>query len=516
MLEVVCGDKTIHMEALPGEMLSRALWLSGQLPTTPLCNGLGRCGCCRVRFMVAPPPPVSEDLAYFGDVELGDGWRLACHHRVPENEDLRLELPPPHAPCQRYAMPEIRGARAFLGVDLGTTSVQWRLHDASGGTLAEGSFWNPQGGAGADIISRLQAAACPGGLKLLSDLVRASLSSLVMRLDHAGAQIERACVAANSVMTEIFLGADISGLLAAPWSLSTKGGEVLDLPLGGAGRELPTVVPPLPAPFVGGDVSAGLWALLSRDIPRPFLLIDMGTNAEVALYTEDGHLWLTSAPLGPALEGIGPCCGQPAGAGVITKFSLGPAGLIPHFYQDVIPESCCGISATGYISLLAILLNVGAMSSDGGMGGDVRPMPIARKVAQGMVNGRLSLPFGQYLTSLDVEILLKVKAALAVAVSRLFTASGIDAMAIKQLAIAGSLGEFARISDLATLGFIPAACASRAVSVGNSSLDGACLLAATPGALPELAAICQRAHVLNLAEGEQFLDSYLEAMHWGF
>ena len=88
----------------------------------------------------------------------------------------------------------------------------------------------------------------------------------------------------------------------------------------------PIYIPPLPAPFVGGDVSAGLAALLEADIPRPFVLADLGTNGELALVTEAGDLWLTSVPLGPALEGIGTECGQLGGPGVVTGFMLTPMG----------------------------------------------------------------------------------------------------------------------------------------------------------------------------------------------
>ena len=129
-------------------------------------------------------------------------------------------------------------------------------------------------------------------------------------------------------MTDIFLNRDVEGLCAAPYRLARSGDETVTLP------DLPPVyIPPLPAPFVGGDISAGLAALLDANIPRPFVLADLGTNGELALVTEAGGLWLTSVPLGPALEGIGPECGQLAGPGVITGFALAPSGVAARFYE---------------------------------------------------------------------------------------------------------------------------------------------------------------------------------------
>lgn len=513
VLQIGQDGSAISIGAEEGEKLSTAIWLSPLLPPNPLCNGLGRCGRCRVRFLDSPPAIAPEERDVLTETELAGGWRLACRHTMPEGGLLRLELPQGPKSTAAPADRILAGA-GYLGVDLGTTSIQWRLMDDKGMSLAEGSTWNPQGGAGADVISRLQAASSPEGLERLSALVRSALSAIAESLDKDGARIKMACVAANSAMTEIMLRADIGGLLAAPWQLSMHGGEILALPLDPAGGQLPAVIPPLLSPFVGGDVSAGIWALLRRGTERPFLLIDMGTNAEVAVCAEDGRLWLASAPLGPALEGIGPCCGQPAGPAVITRFSLGPAGLVPHFYNNEIPRQCAGISATGYISLLAILLNSGFMCPDGAL--NPQPaMPMARKIARQMEPGRLNLPCGQYLTPFDIETLLKVKAALAVAVERVLTAAGIGVSAVKRLCIAGALGAFAQMSDLAALGFIPALGIARAEAVGNSSLDGACLLAVHPEGLAELSAICGKAHVLNLAEDEHFLASYLDAMCWG-
>lgn len=45
-----------------------------------------------------------------------------------------------------------------LAVDLGTTSIHWRLLDGTGHEAASGQALNPQMGAGSDVVSRLAAA----------------------------------------------------------------------------------------------------------------------------------------------------------------------------------------------------------------------------------------------------------------------------------------------------------------------------------------------------------------------
>lgn len=532
-----------EVQARPGENLARAVWLSGALPPRPLCLGLGRCGRCRVRYVAEAPPPLPEDAAVLSPGQVAAGWRLACRRSVPDmghgGGALELEAPPgAFSPALVRAAPAkaLRRARrphevVVLGVDLGTTSLQWRAVAAGDeGTeapcrvLAEGALLNPQAGAGADIMSRLAHARAPGGLAVLSRLARDAVRAVADGLAREGLAPARICVAANTAMTDIFLGRDVAGLCAAPYRRSHAGGCTVELP-----GLAPVIIPPLPAPFVGGDLSAGLAALLqpplAEDTPRPFVLADLGTNGELALLTEDGRLFLASVPLGPALEGIGPECGSMAGPGVVTEFRPGPRGAQPVSFGEEgggspAPGEAAGISATGYLSLLALLFRLGVLDGEGHF---VAPenlgLPLARalarEVAPGPGGARLPLPSGLWLSAGDVELLLKVKAAFAVALAAVCAAADLPASSLRRLALAGSLGEHVRPAELKDLGFAPGIAEKKMVAVGNTSLAGACLLAARPVLLEPLAALCGRATVLALTESPGFQREYLAHMRLG-
>lgn len=584
--------KPLEIEAASGQSLSQAIWLSGQTPPQPLCGGLGRCGRCRVRFVANAPASLPAEADVFSASELAEGWRLACRRQVPDGERLALELPQesmaspsgPEDVAATDAAPHRRGTTSSgladspagvptdspadsvagkpvplaLAVDLGTTSVYWRAVGLSGDgekenaadAVGQGSFLNPQAGAGADVMSRLAVARQPQGRSVLSRLVRRSLRNVVDFLEQKGAaQVEGLCVAANTAMTDIFLDMPVDGLCAAPYRLAHGGHETVQVP------DLPPVyIPPLPAPFVGGDVSAGLAALLAGDMPRPFVLADLGTNGELALVDAQDRLLLASVPLGPALEGIGPQCGQLAGPGVITDFSLAPTGLEAHFFvrrpEDDLREhgghcpcpSCQavsrkasasgllgpagedgrarGISATGYVSLLAVLLRTKLVREDGGFE-SAPAMPLARRLAACLESGkdsggmRLRLPHGMWLCAADVEELLKVKAAFALALESLLSAAGLAPGDVAALCLAGALGEHVRAQDLETLGFLPSALAPRLRAVGNASLDGAALLVRNAQMRENLAALCATARLLPLVEEKNFHQNYLRHMRFG-
>lgn len=507
--------KSITIAAKPGQKLSIAIWLSGRFSPILLCNGLGLCAHCRCRFFDNAPTPVANELRHFNEAEIAAGWRLACNHTVPNQPYLKLELPYLKLASHTgtIASQSKDFTNAFLGFDLGTTSIQWQAVNAENALLATGSLWNPQSGAGADVVSRIQIAIEPEGRKQLAQLVHATVQDTLVELASQNINIIRACIAANTAMTEIFLQKDVSGLAVAPYHTSFAGGEIVEIHFDNACPPLTTIIPPLPGPFVGGDISTGLLALLElRNATPPFLLADLGTNAELALLDDAYRLWLASAPLGPAMEGIGPQCGQPVGPGVITTFSTAPSGIIA---QIPFPASqVAGISATGYISLLAILFKLGMISANGNLQANTA-MTLTTRISRDLAAGRLILPHNQFIDDFDIELLLKIKATLAVAIRQLFAAANLAPSQLGRLYLAGALGQYASIDDLAVLGFIPMSLASKTTACGNTSLAGACLLAVQPHKLSRITKLCSNAKIIDLANDTQYLQNYLQAMHWG-
>lgn len=505
----------VAVDARPGERLSEAIWLSGRFAPVPLCGGIGRCGRCRVRFEENAPEPLPEEAEILGDA-LAEGWRLSCRRRIPDGGGtwrIRLAestLLPCAAPGAAAAGASAAGL--LLAVDLGTTSLAWKAMDREGRTVAGGEELNPQVGAGGDVMSRLALCAAGEGPRL-AGLVRRRLAGIIARLPGP---VERFVLAGNTAMTDIFLGKDISGLCAAPYHLSHPGNARFSL------EGLPQVyVPVLPGPFLGGDLSAGLAVLLDRGERPPFVLADMGTNGEFILMDAQGRLFFTSVPLGPALEGIGPECGRQAAPDTVTAFSLSPFGLAMRTAdgRDGRAVPVRGISATGYLSLLSALLRAGALTAGGQFADPALAPPLARRLLAGLDRSRrvprLLLGQGLWLSLDDVEEILKVKAAFAVALDLLLEAARLSAGELASLLLAGALGFHVAPADLETLGFVPAGVSGRVRAVGNTSLEGAALLARFPGKADALAAACAGAQLLQPSDDPSFHSRYIGAMRFG-
>lgn len=539
------SGQELRLPVEPDSTLAQAVFTSGALPAPALCSGLGHCGRCVVRFLSPPPDPTPADLTQLSPEQLAQGLRLGCRHSPTPGAVLLLpdaSLPARVETNVGAVTPEAAGLAVDLAVDLGTTTLHWQVLPASNGPpplppLRQGSELNPQMGAGSEVMSRLAYARTPDRARRLRLLVLRRLAELVRA--QAPARVQRLCVAGNSVMTSLLLGKPLDGLARAPYRLDYHGGEetALNADLDPTGPDAacadlpPAYIPPLFAPFVGGDLSAGL-AYLRFGLPQPprypFLLADFGTNGEFILALDERRLILASVALGPALEGIGLRHGCVAQPGAVASFDLSPRGLVPIFLDAALaphptpPAHCPGITGAGYLALLQRLRGMGLVEVTGRFATPDAPhlLPLARTLAaRTAAEGRLPLdlpgPSGFHLHPRDVEELLKVKAACNAAFSRLLREAGLAAHALDAIYLAGALGEHAGIRNLEDLGFIPPGAGSRVRLVGNSSLRGAALLLHPqhgPSHRAWLEAAAHNAVALDLANEANFAQDFIARM----
>ena len=420
----------------------------------------------------------------------------------------------------------------FLAVDLGTTSLQWQ-HLASSPqgfrVIWQGKAVNPQMGAGSDVVSRLSVAGTAKGRERLSSLTREALQGLVerseavMRAEGLPGGVSALCLAANTAMTAITLGLDTGSLARAPYSLPYAGGQWEELP------GLPRLwTPPQLSPFVGGDISAG-YAALALDPerpapPYPFLLADLGTNGEFILALAPDKALAASVALGPALEGIGLSHGTEARPGAIVGFSLSPRGLEASFLPDGHPAGSAspplpGITGTGYMSLITLLLSSGAMDREGhftpgNCGALKRFFTPEKALAAEDVGDWLPLPFALRLTARDVEEVLKVKAAFSLGLHRLLDRAGLASRDLARVYVAGALGSHVNKHALEELGFFPHGMESRIEAAGNSSLAGASLLLRNPEVRPSLLQWAATVTTIDLASDPVFTQTFAEHMRF--
>ncbi len=260
--------------------------------------------------------------------------------------------------------PELYG----LAIDLGTTTVAaYAYNVASGEQVGVRAALNRQSVFGSDVISRIQAASKPGGLKRLQKAATDTINGLIETFHNdfgiAPEQIYTCIICGNSAMQHLLFGLPPKSLGQAPFHCVTLDGlnvearEIgLNIRPAGLIRFLPLI-----GGFVGADTLACALALNLEHEPRNKLLIDIGTNCELLVGNEQRML-AASAAAGPAFEGAEIACGMNALAGAIRTVMLSPAGVR---WEAIGGERPIGLCGSGLVDALAQMARLGLVSSKG-------------------------------------------------------------------------------------------------------------------------------------------------------
>jgi uncharacterized 2Fe-2S/4Fe-4S cluster protein (DUF4445 family) len=507
-------------------LLAAAHWAGASVDST--CGGYGTCGLCRVRILEGSVPASPEDSQHITADELAGGWRLACRAELAGDVACHVPAPAEHprsvvegiqraiAVEPRLRIEELesgddRGAAKAIvcgdrqldvitgdrvprpygiAFDLGTTTVVGALIDlVDGAVAASASIVNRQVAAGADVISRAAyARSRPGGALELQGMAVDTMNELVAGLCVAAgvapAGVYECVVAGNSIMLHLLLGVDPYPLSVAPFQ--TVFHQPLDVAAADPrfdteakdrrGPQL-AVHPqarlqsfPMIGAYAGGDTVAGLHATDLVRGDRPRLLIDLGTNTEVALGC-DGRVVVASAPAGPAFEGGGVRCGMPAVDGAIARVRLRPEVEL-EVIGDRVPRGVCG---SGLVDAVAELRRAGLLDRSGRLGSADQLAGNALVDRLEQIDGARAfrLADGIYIGQHDIRELQSAIAAVAAAVRIVLNHEGVEPRELADVFLAGSFGAALDPGSARTLGLVPPVCDSAVRSVGNAAIEGA-------------------------------------------
>ena len=227
-----------------------------------------------------------------------------------------------------------------------------------------------------------------------------------------------------------------------------------------------TIFPGVSA-FVGGDVVSGMYALDFDKKNEISLLIDLGTNGEIALGNKD-RILVTSTAAGPAFE-----CG-----------SIGWGSEM--------------------IETAALLLENGIMDETGLLADEYfdkgYPMTYTEEGEQ------------IYFTQKDIRSLQLAKAAIRAGVETLLLRYGVTVEQISKVYIAGGFGYFLNTEKAAVIGMLSKEMALKAETVGNSSLAGVYKFLYDDGGSKAIDTIKAVSQEIVLAEDTAFNDFYMNSM----
>jgi uncharacterized 2Fe-2S/4Fe-4S cluster protein (DUF4445 family) len=177
------------------------------------------------------------------------------------------------------------------------------------------------------------------------------------------------------------------------------------------------------------------------------------------------------------------------------------------------PKGLCG---SGLISILAELLLTGILDK----AGNVNLTRNTNRVREGEHGGEYVVAWGVetehgndiVITRVDVDNLLRAKAAIYAGFSVLADQVGVSLKDVTKMLIGGSFGKYINVEKAIQIGLLPDMPWDRFEFLGNTSVRGAYYALLSLQARQRVAEIAHRMTYIELSADNSFYDSFMSAM----
>ena len=489
------------------------------------CNGVGKCGKCRVivqkgEFRAEPTELLTKE-------EKKKGYALACQS-FPES-DLEVLIPPEsrlgeHQILERLesGLKKVKSAGENLGIaiDIGTTTVVAYLTDLDSGNIIDTeSQLNKQSAFGADVLSRINHSKEKGGLKKLNSLIIENINELTRILlgrnfpvDSGKQELKKIVTAGNTVMTYILLNKDPSAIQKNQQLDEFRQPVLLKASDIGINSNAELYSLPGIANYVGGDIVADILASGMHLPDRISMLIDVGTNGEIALGNRD-FIITCSTSAGPAFEGGETKHGMRASTGAIERVEIDDDIAYAVINNDR-PRGICG---SGLIDLISELFLNEMIDPKGKFISDSRLSDRIRSGESGpefvvVPKEEAGIDSDIVITEKDIENIIITKAAIYAGASTL-TRVGTPFDQLDKIYIAGGFGHYINVERAIVLGLLPDLLKEKFEFIGNGSVLGAQLCLTSNEKRREAGEIAKKATYLDLSKERSFTEEYMNASY---
>ncbi len=426
-------------------------------------------------------------------------------------------------------------------VDIGTTTVSvWLVNLLTGEVVAQAAEYNRQIRRGEDVISRIIYASKNNGQKELRDLVLESINGLLERVvkraggdwrletgnahsplatRHSPLSIVKATITGNSVMMHLLLGIPAGTIRKEPFVTAVNHIPPLTAKEIGLNIHPEAAVDCLPgvASYVGADISAGVLSSGLDDSEQVSLFMDIGTNGETVLGSRD---WLVTCACsaGPAFEGAGVQHGMRATRGAIEEVWINGETFEPTYrvIGDAQPKGFCG---SGLISLLAEMFLTGIVDKGGNFNTSL-PTNRIRQGAHGLEyvvvwgegGGNGDDPNDIAITHVDVDNLLRAKAAIYAGFVVLAESVGLPFEAVEQVLIGGAFGKYINVEKAVEIGLLPDMAWEQFQFLGNTAVLGAYYALLDQKMRDRIEDIASRMTYIELSSDNSFFEAFTSAL----
>lgn len=421
----------------------------------------------------------------------------------------------------------VRGPLLGIAVDIGTTNGVIDLVDLQSGRIIDrASTRNKQISCGEDVISRIVYSQRGKGLEELQRRAVETINELVAELSQKHkfnpVEIEEMVVAGNTIMIHLFLGIPSRNLREEPYTP-----VAIYFPRLTAGHlgvninpSAPVYCVPAVAAYVGGDITAGVLSSCLFKKEKLTLFLDVGTNGEIVLGNSE---WMTSCACsaGPAFEGAGVKHGMRATTGAIEEVRISSRTLEPTLtvIGNVQPLGICG---SGMISAIAEMFLTGIIDKAGHIDlsyiqskmGENSRARIGEYGVEYVLSRAADSGAGEdiVLTGVDINSLLRTKAAIYAGMSVMARQVGVSFKDIEEVLIGGAFGRHINIEQAIQIGLLPDLPWEKFKYLGNTSVAGAYQVLLSKYARAQVEKIAGKMTYIELIADNTFMDELTGAL----
>jgi methylamine methyltransferase corrinoid protein reductive activase len=409
-----------------------------------------------------------------------------------------------------------------IALDIGTSGIRAQAINLEDSKVISTAITLRHPLPGANVVDHLHFAIEVGrdtAHKLLIKTINRTLNNLGIDLE----QVERLAVCGNPIQLSLFQNIEIRDLAywgsnaiktlnitPPPRDATTILAKQIGLDIN---RNADVLIPPAIKHEIGADALAMLYKSGILNKKGIYLVIDFGTNAEMALIV-DNNIYTCSAAAGPAIEGQMIENGRLASPGTICDFDELDSGWKSYVLDDdlIVKEGNVvnpttgktinkgemdgkskGITGTGVIAAFSLGLDSGLIT-----------LPKIKSP-----NNMINLQDGIHISSKDITMIGKALGAFRAAYLTLAEEADILLSDIDAVYMAGASGFYVDPHKSLAVGQIPQS-SKEIYQLGNTSLEMAQDIAINPELLLELQKIAKnmRGNHIMLATSSIFEKIY--------
>ncbi|MDR3075134.1 MAG: methylamine methyltransferase corrinoid protein reductive activase [Candidatus Methanoplasma sp.] len=409
-----------------------------------------------------------------------------------------------------------------IALDIGTSGLRAQILDSETGETLATSITARHPIPGMNVIDHVNFAIMSGE-DVANGLMIAAANSLFSSFDVDLSKVKTVAVCGNPFQLSLFQNIEIRDLAYAGKNMLTTLGVVSpprdgdmvkasDLGIKGM-PDAVVMIPPAVTHEIGADAIAMLLITDVLESKEPCLVVDYGTNAEMALVV-GGKVYTGSAAAGPALEGQQIEKGMLASPGAIADVDIKDCG----WECTVLDESMKDVPGDTVDPLTGNISKKGAMHGKAkGITGTGVVASIYCGIETGLItpphigspDGSLHLQDGVNIYSKDIDEAGKAIGALRAGFLTLLIEAGIWTDDVRLAYMSGASGLYVDAKKALKIGMVVPG-AERIIQFGNTSIELARRLAmgdTTIDSLREFAKRLRATHCM-FATAKAFKDIY--------